>query len=101
MELKSWFKATSLPIVPSPSLRCIVMLPGEIISDWIVRNKRERRLLTRIRYANVYDTDLGDGTNTAPVGTLTPSSMPYSYTLLGSANVIASVVGNAGATLSI
>ena len=52
-------------------------------------------------YANVYDTDLGDGTNTAPVGTLTPSSMPYSYTLLGSANVISSVVGSAGATLSI
>lgn len=52
-------------------------------------------------YANVYDTVLGSGANTAPVGKLTPSSMPYSYTLLGSANVIKSVVGSAGATLSI
>jgi pectate lyase len=46
------------------------------------------------------DNDLGDGTNTAPVGTLTASSMPYSYSLLGSANVISAVVGVAGATLS-
>lgn len=46
------------------------------------------------------DNDLGDGTNTAPVGTLTASSMPYSYSLLGSANVIANVVGVAGATLT-
>lgn len=53
------------------------------------------------RYANAFDNDLGDGTNTAPVGTLTPSSMPYSYTLLGSSKVIAAVVGTAGATLSI
>jgi pectate lyase len=53
-----------------------------------------------IRYANVYDTNLGDGTNTAPVGTLNPNSMPYSYSLLGSANVISAVVGKAGATLS-
>ncbi|RDW58838.1 hypothetical protein BP6252_13314 [Coleophoma cylindrospora] len=52
-------------------------------------------------YVNAYDNDLGIGTNTAPVGTLTPSSMPYSYTLLGSANVYAAVVGTAGATLSI
>jgi pectate lyase len=52
-------------------------------------------------YANAIDNDLGDGTNTAPVGTLTASSPPYSYSLLGSSNVVAAVVGTAGATLSI
>jgi len=50
-------------------------------------------------YVNAYDNDLGGYANTAPNGTLTPSSPPYSYTLLGSANVVASVVGVAGATL--
>lgn len=52
-------------------------------------------------YAVAIDNDLGDGTNTAPVGTLTANSMPYSYSLLGHANVIAAVVGVAGATLSL
>lgn len=54
-------------------------------------------------YANVYDTiyDSLSGGNTAPVGTLTPSSVPYSYSLLGSANTKASVLANAGAILSI
>ena len=52
------------------------------------------------RYVVAIDNDLGDGTNTAPVGTLTASSMPYSYSLLGSANVVSAVVGVAGATLS-
>lgn len=67
----------------------------------VVRKKSWSGSLTIISYANVYDTDLGDGTNTAPVGTLTPDSMPYSYTLLGSGNVVATVVANAGAILSI
>lgn len=53
-----------------------------------------------VGYVVAIDNDLGDGTNTAPVGTLTASSMPYSYSLLGSANVIANVVGVAGATLT-
>ncbi|PVH85957.1 polysaccharide lyase family 1 protein [Cadophora sp. DSE1049] len=51
-------------------------------------------------YANVFDTDLGGAANTAPVGTLSASSMPYTYSLLGSANVVNSVVATAGATLS-
>ncbi|EKD19634.1 uncharacterized protein L3040_002023 [Drepanopeziza brunnea f. sp. 'multigermtubi'] len=51
-------------------------------------------------YANVFDTDLGGAANTAPVGTLSATSMPYSYTLLGSANVVASVMANAGAKLT-
>jgi pectate lyase len=59
------------------------------------------RKLIKYRYANVYDTIYDLGGNTAPVGTLTPTSMPYSYTLLGSANTKASVLANAGATLSI
>lgn len=49
---------------------------------------------------NAIDNDLGGESNTAPTGTLTASSMPYSYSLLGSANVVSAVVGTAGATLS-
>lgn len=41
----------------------------------------------------------GDGESTAPEGTLT--SMPYKYTLLGSGNVKAAVVGTAGNTLTL
>lgn len=43
------------------------------------------------------DNDFGEGENTAPEGTLT--SVEYEYTLLGSENVEAEVVGVAGATL--
>ncbi|KAH8666594.1 family 1 polysaccharide lyase [Xylariales sp. PMI_506] len=49
-------------------------------------------------YANTNDVSLGGSANTAPVGTFT--SVPYTYTKLGSANVKASVVANAGQTLS-
>ncbi|KAA8564918.1 hypothetical protein EYC84_010688 [Monilinia fructicola] len=45
--------------------------------------------------------DLGGYADTAPVGTLTASSVPYSYSLLGSGNVVAAVVGTAGATLDL
>lgn len=53
-------------------------------------------------YANVYDTiyDSLSGGNTAPVGTFLPATVPYSYSLLGSANVAASVKANAGAKLT-
>ncbi|KAK7747401.1 hypothetical protein SLS53_001656 [Cytospora paraplurivora] len=51
-----------------------------------------------VGYAVVNDVDLGSGTNTVDAGTLT--SVPYSYSLLGSANVKASVQANAGQTLS-
>jgi pectate lyase len=60
----------------------------------------EEMLTSEYRYANVYDCTYTIGGNTAPVGTLTPTSMPYSYTLLGSANVVASVTANAGAKLT-
>ncbi|TGO60579.1 hypothetical protein BCON_0034g00150 [Botryotinia convoluta] len=52
-------------------------------------------------YANAFDNDLGGYANTAPVGTLTTTSLPYSYSLLGSGNVVAAVVGSAGATLAL
>ncbi|KAK4624122.1 putative pectate lyase A [Fulvia fulva] len=45
------------------------------------------------------DVDFGSGENTAPKGSLT--SMPYKYTLLGSAKVKAAVVGTAGNTLTL
>jgi pectate lyase len=47
----------------------------------------------------VNDCDLGGKTNTAKAGTLT--TMPYSYTKLGSGKVKAAVVGVAGNTLSL
>lgn len=50
-------------------------------------------------YAVVNDVDLGGGANTAPKGTLT--SVPYTYSLLGSGNVKSNVVKNAGQTLSL
>lgn len=49
-------------------------------------------------YAVATDNDFGGGSNEALAGTLT--SVPYSYSLLGSANVKAAVVGSAGQTLS-
>ena len=42
--------------------------------------------------------DLGSGSNEALAGTLI--ILPYSYSLLGSANVKAAVYGTAGATLT-
>ncbi|KAK6597989.1 pectate lyase [Botrytis cinerea] len=52
-------------------------------------------------YANAFDNDLGGYANTAPVGKLTTTSLPYSYSLLGSGSVVAAVVGSAGATLAL
>ncbi|ROW03409.1 hypothetical protein VSDG_01590 [Cytospora chrysosperma] len=52
-----------------------------------------------VGYATVNDVELGEGTNTVKAGTLT--SVPYEYSLLGSANVKASVTSTAGQTLSI
>ncbi|KAF7188876.1 putative pectate lyase A [Pseudocercospora fuligena] len=48
--------------------------------------------------AAVNDVDLGEGTNTAPEGSLT---VDYDYTLLGSADVKSAVVGVAGNTLTL
>lgn len=49
-------------------------------------------------YAVANDNDFGDGENTAEKGTLT--SVPYSYSLVGSGSVKSAVVGTAGQTLS-
>ncbi|KAI1263134.1 polysaccharide lyase family 1 protein [Xylariaceae sp. FL1019] len=49
-------------------------------------------------YAVVNDVDLGGSENTAPTGTLT--SVPYSYSLLGSGSVKSSVTSSAGQKLS-
>ncbi|CZR58491.1 probable pectate lyase B precursor [Phialocephala subalpina] len=49
-------------------------------------------------YAVASDNDFGGESNEALAGTLT--TVPYSYTLLGSSNVYAAVYGTAGATLS-
>lgn len=50
-------------------------------------------------YVTADDTNLAGGTNTVKAGTLI--SVPYDYSLLGSANVKASVTSTAGQTLSI
>ncbi|TVY44789.1 putative pectate lyase A [Lachnellula occidentalis] len=52
-------------------------------------------------YAVAIDNDLGGASDTAPAGSLTASSIPYAYSLLGSGSVVAAVVGTAGATLSL
>lgn len=53
-------------------------------------------------YAAVIDTIFGgQSANTAPQGTLTASSFPYTYSVLGSANVKAAVTKEAGQTLTI
>lgn len=49
-------------------------------------------------YAVANDNDFGDGENAAEQGTLT--SVPYTYSLVGSASVESAVVGTAGQTLS-
>ncbi|KAI1129683.1 polysaccharide lyase family 1 protein [Nemania abortiva] len=49
-------------------------------------------------YAVVKDVNLGGSTNSAPAGTLT--SVPYSYSLLGSGSTKSSVVANAGQNLA-
>jgi pectate lyase len=49
-------------------------------------------------YAVARDNDFGGASNTAEAGTLT--SVPYSYTLVGSGSVKSAVVGTAGQTLS-
>jgi pectate lyase len=53
-----------------------------------------------VGYVNAFDNNLGGKSNLAPVGTLTANSMPYSYSLLGSGNVVATVPGQAGARLT-
>jgi pectate lyase len=49
-------------------------------------------------YAVSNDNDFGSGSNTALAGSL--KSVPYSYSLVGSAKVKAAVVGTAGQTLT-
>lgn len=51
-----------------------------------------------VGYATVNDVDLGDGTNSAETSTLT--TVPYQYELLGSGNVVASVMATVGQTLA-
>jgi pectate lyase len=53
-----------------------------------------------LRYAAVFDTNLGGGLNDCPAGTMTASSVPYSYSLLGSGAVAGTVPGQAGAILT-
>ncbi|CEL08187.1 Putative Pectate lyase A (Fragment) [Aspergillus calidoustus] len=51
-------------------------------------------------YAVVQDVDLGGSENSVPVGTLTPSSLPYAaIAALGSGSVAGTVPGQAGQTL--
>lgn len=52
-------------------------------------------------YASVNDVDLGGGSNDASASTLTAAELGYEYSLLGSANVKAAVVGSAGNTLTL
>ncbi|CAG9994350.1 unnamed protein product [Clonostachys byssicola] len=53
-----------------------------------------------VGYATTGDISYGSSTNTAPLGTLGSSGIPYSYTLYGKDNVKSKVYGTAGQTLS-
>jgi pectate lyase len=52
------------------------------------------------RYATAIDNDLGGASNTAPAGNMSPNSVGYPYTLLGSSAVAGKVPKEAGAILS-
>ncbi|KAI1637907.1 pectate lyase [Biscogniauxia mediterranea] len=73
-----------------------------LIESTVFANSADKAILSQdsdeTGYAVVNDVDLGGSTNSAPEGTLT--SVPYDYTLLGSANVKAAVAGVAGQTLT-
>ncbi|EGO59223.1 hypothetical protein NEUTE1DRAFT_121081 [Neurospora tetrasperma FGSC 2508] len=60
----------------------------------------ENEYSKQVGYAVEIDNEFGGANNTAPTGTLTASSPPYSYSLLGSSNVAATVPKEVGAILS-
>ncbi|KFY50774.1 hypothetical protein V496_09161 [Pseudogymnoascus sp. VKM F-4515 (FW-2607)] len=53
-----------------------------------------------VGYVTAIGNDLGGGANAAPAGSLTPSSIPYSYSLLGSGSVVSTIPSQAGAILT-
>lgn len=69
-----------------------------LVQDNVFVDSPQPLYSTDTGYAVASRNDFGEGENDALVGTI--SSVPYSYSLLGSANVKAAVVGTAGATLS-
>ncbi|OLN96333.1 putative pectate lyase A 2 [Colletotrichum chlorophyti] len=74
-----------------------------LVQSNVFRNVTDA-LITRdsdiVGYAVAIDNDFGGAANTAPVGTLNANSPPYSYSLLGAANVIATVPAQAGQKLT-
>jgi pectate lyase len=55
---------------------------------------------SQVGYIVAKDVQLGGGTVDAPVGSISSSNIPYSYSLLGSSNVASTVPGQAGARLT-
>lgn len=88
-----------------------LLIESSVSTSWPPQHSVETKMFVKVfegtndaiiakdGYAVVKDVDLGQGKNEAPAGTLT--SVPYTYSLLGSANVKAAVVGVAGATLTL
>ena len=81
-------------------------LAGQFCQTFITYVVRYHGISLRERFDQVSpnvtstnDCDFGEGSDTAPQGTLT--SVPYDYTLLGSDSVKAAVVGTAGNTLTL
>ncbi|PNH43183.1 hypothetical protein VD0004_g4221 [Verticillium dahliae] len=74
-----------------------------LVQSSVFENSAERAIFfdysDETGYAVAEDVDLGGSVNSAPVGTLTSSSLPYSIPALGSGSVKAAVVGTAGQTL--
>ncbi|TDZ27755.1 Pectate lyase plyB [Colletotrichum spinosum] len=75
-----------------------------LIQSSLFENTGKKAIFTEsskeVGYVVAIDVTLtGESANTAPLGKLTASSPPYSYSLLGSANVKAAVTKEAGQTL--
>lgn len=69
-------------------------------SSFFVFFPDEYWLIISESYVTASDNDLGGANNTAPAGTITASDIPYDFTLLGSDQVVSTVPGEAGATLT-
>ena len=73
-----------------------------LVESTVFENSNKKAILSvdsdTTGYAVTNDVNLGGSENSAPRGTLT--SVPYSYSKLGSGNVKSSVIANAGQKLS-
>ncbi|KAM0330764.1 hypothetical protein ACHAQA_003718 [Verticillium albo-atrum] len=74
-----------------------------LVQSSVYENSAERAIFfadsDETGFAVAEDVDFGGSANSAPAGTLTSSSLPYTIAALGSGSVKSAVVGTAGQTL--